>query len=89
MATALQAVTLDPWTHGITDMENYRHLVEIDKGRLVIHRVFDNGSKELFTETMLPDINAVDNWAAFEEFAKQLGENILMDSPESRKKFHL
>ncbi|MCF6264252.1 MAG: hypothetical protein L3J24_11790 [Xanthomonadales bacterium] len=70
-------------------MENFKHLIEIDKGKLTIHRVFDNGTKELFTETALPDINAGDNWDAFAEFSKQLGENILMDSPVARKKFYL
>ncbi len=70
-------------------MKNFKHLIEIDKGKLIIYRIFDNGTKELFTETALPDINAGDDGDAFAKFSQQLGENVLMDSPLARKKFYL
>lgn len=72
-------------------MKNYKHLVEVDEDnrRLVIHRVLGNGAQEFFTETRLPDVTLDGDWDTFEDFAKQLGENILMDSPAARKFFKL
>ncbi len=68
-------------------MESFAHTIEIDeKNRLLkIFRLFQDGRREFFTSTELPDINAHDEWDSFEAFAKQLGENILMDSPSARK----
>lgn len=57
--------------------------------RFVIYRVLENGVDELFTETELTLIGTDVDWGVFEEFAKQLGENILMDSPAARKLFRL
>jgi hypothetical protein len=72
-------------------MKNYKHVIQIDEDnrKLIIHRILDNGTEEFFTETVLPDIKSDGDWDVFEDFAKQLGENILMDSPTARKLFRL
>ncbi len=70
-------------------MAQYRHLVSISEERLTIHRVFSNGREELLTETALPQSRADENWDAFCAFAKELGENILMDSEVARRFFSL
>jgi len=44
-----------------------------------------DGSEHLYTSTKLPTGDAQDNREEFESFAKQLGENILLDSPAARK----
>jgi hypothetical protein len=62
----------------------FSHLIEIDEGaRLVrIHRVFPDGRKHLFTERPLPPSTADSQYA---EFARLLGESILLDSPAARR----
>ena len=68
-------------------VDSYKHVVEIDEQSSVlsIYRELGDGKKELYTSIDLPQINAHENWDSFEVFAKQLGENILMDSPAARK----
>lgn len=72
---------------GITEMKNFKHVIEIDEksNKLRIFRHFEDGAQDLYTETELPDISAHDEWGKFEEFARQLGENLLMDSPAARR----
>jgi hypothetical protein len=69
-----------------TDMKGsgFSHLIEIDESaRLVrIHRIFPDGSKHLFTERSLPPSTADSQYG---EFARLLGENILLDSPAARR----
>jgi hypothetical protein len=69
------------------DISSYSHLVDIDEenGQLIIHRVFSDGKKQLYTEVKLPErrINLDDS--AFANFARMIGENILMDSPAARR----
>jgi hypothetical protein len=65
----------------------FSHLIEIDESArlLRVHRIFPDGRRQLFTETPLP-LGAVDaKGSAFAEFARLLGENILLDSPAARR----
>ena len=66
---------------------NFSHLVEIDEpARLLrIHRVFPDGRKHLFTETPLPPLPADSKSSQQAEFARLLGESILLDSPAARR----
>jgi hypothetical protein len=68
-------------------MLNYSHLIEIDDSnrRLVIQRIYDDGRKELFTEIKLPSKTCAEDESGFAEFARLLGENLLIDSPIARK----
>lgn len=71
---------------------NYSHIVEIDEKekRLVIFRLFDDGGrKELYTHVDLPDISFEKDKDKFNDFARLLGENLLVDSPTARKLFGL
>lgn len=72
---------------GITEMKKFRHIVEFDEeaNKVSIFRQFQDGTLDIYTETELPDINACDGRDRFEDFARQLGENLLMDSPVARK----
>ena len=66
-------------------MDEYDHLLQVDeKSReLRIYRVDPSGQKTLFTSTPLPSSKG---WSeGLEKFAKQIGENVLMDSPAARK----
>jgi hypothetical protein len=67
--------------------QNFSHLVEIDESTrsLRIHRVFPDGRRHLLTETPLPACAAVPKGSQYEEFARQLGENLLLDSPAARR----
>jgi hypothetical protein len=66
---------------------NFSHLIQIDEtARLLrIHRVFEDGRQHLFTETPLPPRGADSESSQFTEFARILGENILLDSPAARR----
>ncbi|MDH3335909.1 MAG: hypothetical protein OEL50_04620 [Rhodospirillaceae bacterium] len=68
-------------------MKNYDHRVKIDEESktIIINRIMPDGSEHLYTSTKLPTGDAQDNREEFESFAKQLGENILLDSPAARK----
>lgn len=63
------------------DMKNYHHEVLVDKDKkiLEIYRVDDAGGKEFYTSTSLPS-----DESGIAEFAKILGENLLLDSPNFR-----
>jgi hypothetical protein len=66
-------------------MNTHDHLVQIDpqSRSLSIFRVDAAGKKTLFTKVDLPSSTG---WQpAFEHFAKQLGENLLLDSPAARE----
>jgi hypothetical protein len=65
----------------------FSHLVEIDEdARLLrIHRIFPDGRRHLFTETPLPPRTADPKGSEYAEFARLLGENILLDSPAARR----
>lgn len=66
---------------------DFSHLIEIDESArmLRIHRIFPDGRKHLFTETPLPSLTADQNGSKYAEFARLLGENILLDSPAARR----
>ena len=68
-------------------MLNYNHFVEVDEKshRLMIYRIYGDGRKELFTEIELPSTIIEESEDEFREFARLLGENLLMDSPAARK----
>lgn len=68
-------------------MKNFSHVVSIDseKKLLQIYRLFDDSKKEFLTECSIDGISAQNNWDKFAQFAQQLGENILMDSPSARQ----
>lgn len=63
---------------------HFSHLIEIDESArlLKIHRIFADGRRHLLTETPLPS-NA--KGSKYAEFARVLGENILLDSPAARR----
>jgi hypothetical protein len=67
-------------------MRPYDHLVQIDEDtrELKIWRVDADGTRTFYTSTELPHSSG---WKddRLEVFAKQLGENLLMDSPVARK----
>jgi hypothetical protein len=65
-------------------LETFSHLVEIDEiaRRLKIYRLFSDGRRQLYTEADLPPHSS--DSLAYAEFAKTLGENILLDSPAAR-----
>jgi len=67
-------------------MRPYDHLVQIDEDTRVlkIYRLDADGTRTFYTSTELPQSSGWkdDRLAAF---AKQLGENLLMDSPVARK----
>jgi hypothetical protein len=66
-------------------MEEFDHLLQIDEQsrELRIYRIDRSGQKTLFTSTSLPNSKG---WSeGLEKFAKQIGENVLMDSPAARK----
>jgi hypothetical protein len=64
---------------------DFSHLIEIDESArlLRIHRIFPDGRRHLFTETPLPSRATTGSPPA--EFARVLGENILLDSPAARR----
>lgn len=68
-------------------MLKYNHLIEISENdrRLIIYRVYEDNRTELFTEVDIPSKTAAENKDKFEEFARLLGENLLLDSPIARK----
>ena len=63
---------------------SHDHVVQISEQRreLRIYRLDPGGARTLFTTAALP---AADAESALAEFAKQLGENLLMDSPSARR----
>jgi hypothetical protein len=66
---------------------NFSHLIEIDEAArlLRIHRIFADGRRHLFTETPLPSRMDDPKGSQYAEFARLLGENILLDSPAARR----
>ncbi len=69
----------------------YSHLIEVDeeKNRIYIYRVSTSGKKDLLTYTDLPSKKYEEDPEGFKEFARLLGENILLDSTIARKIFGL
>ena len=70
---------------------NHSHLIQVDarKREIVILRIDSDGTKTLFTSTTLPDIDVNVDMQKFKEFAQELGENILLDSPAIQKIYGL
>jgi hypothetical protein len=68
------------------DTENYAHFIEVDEQgrRLVINRVYRDGSQELFTFIDFPSKSFSESKNEFRSFAQILGENLLVDSPAAR-----
>lgn len=66
---------------------NFSHLIEIDEAsrQLNIFRLFEDGKKHLYTQVELPAKKADEDKPAYEKFAQDLGENILLDSPLARR----
>ena len=64
----------------------HSHLVQIDgEGTLSIYRVYPDGAdKQFYTSIALPRKKIQEDKEGFEQFARILGENILMDSPQAR-----
>ncbi|WP_372393152.1 hypothetical protein ACCQ05_05410 [Xanthomonas sp. NCPPB 3582] len=66
-------------------MIEHSHLVYVDEElrKLIIYRVTAEGKKTLLTDVALP---SKQGWSIdLEQIAKQLGENLLMDSPAVRR----
>jgi hypothetical protein len=73
-------------------MENYAHLIEIDEETrsLTVFRVdSDTGQRTLYTSVDIPPADVEPGEVQFREFARQLGENLLLDSPAARRLFGL
>lgn len=72
------------------DMRAYDHIVKIDEDarELKIYRLDADGTRTFYTSTKLPDSSG---WKddRLGVFAKQLGENLLLDSPIARKLLNL
>lgn len=68
-------------------MDDYIHQVEVDAHtRMIsIYRVWATGDKQLFTSVELPEKSFDEDEVGFREFARLLGENLLVDSPVARK----
>jgi hypothetical protein len=67
----------------------YDHLVHIDEAtrELVIYRVEPNGRSHMLTKTRLPDTTG---WSKeTNRLARELGENLLMDSEVARRMLQL
>ena len=66
-------------------MENFDHVIRIDAStkELAILRRDEDGVETLYTRVALPNSSGWD--ADLETFARQLGENILLDSPAARQ----
>lgn len=66
---------------------NFYHTIHVneEKRLLTIHRVFHDGSQQLFTSVELPSKTISEDEKSFRNFAQMLGENLLMDSPIVRK----
>ena len=67
----------------------YSHVVSIDdESRILrIDRVFEDGRRVLFTQTELPHLDMSDRKKVVAEFARLLGENLLLDTPAGRQLF--
>ena len=67
--------------------ENYAHLIEADEAnkRIVIHRVFNDGTKDLLTYFNLPQKTACEDKKGFHEFARFMTMYMFCDSPVVRK----
>lgn len=69
--------------------EYYEHLIQIDEVTrdLRVYRVDATGQKTLFTSRQLP---VGPGWNdAVGNFARELGENLLLDSPSARRLLQL
>ncbi len=66
-------------------MSMYSHLIAIEEEsrELLIYRQDVSGKTTLYTRIQLPESNGWDE--GLTEFAKALGENILLDSPQARR----
>jgi hypothetical protein len=66
-------------------MESYDHVIQIDEKARQLHifRLDSSGKRTLFTSTNIPQS---EGWIdELGKFARQLGENLLADSPIARK----
>lgn len=69
-------------------MDNFSHLVEIDEGakKLTIYRVdAKTEQRTLYTSVSIPSKRVRGNDREFSDFARMLGENLLLDSPAARR----
>ena len=66
--------------------DNYSHLVEINEKerRLNIYRV-TGPNRHLYTSVELPNGKWADSPDVMGKFCRQLGENLILDSPQARK----
>jgi hypothetical protein len=69
----------------------FDHIVKFSDAnrKLAIYRRYENGREELFTSIEIPLITLKSDRDKFEDFAKQLGENIIIDSPSARNLFEI
>jgi hypothetical protein len=67
--------------------DDFAHIVSIDKAsrKLSIERLYPNGRRELLTEAAIPDVTHEHSQESVKQFALELGENLLLDSPSARK----
>lgn len=71
----------------MNDELTFSHLITIDERarKLTIYRVYETGEKTLYTSVDIPDQVTGSNAQSTGEFARMLGENLLLDSPGARK----
>ena len=67
-------------------MKKFDHSVRVNiaENKIVIHRIFEDGHKHLYTEMTIPSDKAMLN-----KFCQQLGENLLIDTPDGRSILNL
>lgn len=67
--------------------DGYSHVVEIDEVRRVleIYRMYPDGRRQLFTSVDVPKKSFSADEHGFRDFARLLGENLLVDSPVARR----
>jgi len=67
--------------------ERYSHSVEVNEQKrlLAIYRPNEKGEKALFASVDLPVKSFNEDAEGYREFARLLGENLLIDSPVARK----
>jgi hypothetical protein len=65
----------------------FAHIVSIDMRarKLTIERLYSDGRRELLTETSMPNIASDQSQDRVRQFALELGENLLLDSPSARE----
>jgi hypothetical protein len=68
-------------------MKPHEHRVVFDERarKVTIYRIMPDGSEHLYTGAGFPSESFEENKEKWQEFARLLGENLMLDSPSARK----